>query len=153
MLKKTSYDQIYDEHIFMFSATSIKKVFNLFDFELIDVQKQITHGGSMRYVLSRNGEYSVSKNVKEGLAKEEKNKLHKLESCLIFKKNCEESKRKIYQKLTKYKADLPISSSLAFLFKAECVSVNLKTSLALFIAAPAIVLIGPADIAFTLIFL
>ena len=105
MFDKVSYDQIYDEHIYMFSITSIKKIFKLFNFELIDVLPQSTHGGSMRYVLSRNGEYPVSKNVKEGLAKEEKNKLHKLESCLIFKKNCEESKRKIYQKLTKYKAD------------------------------------------------
>ena len=28
MFEKTSYDQIYDEHIFMFSLTSVKKVFN-----------------------------------------------------------------------------------------------------------------------------
>jgi Methyltransferase domain./Hypothetical methyltransferase. len=31
MFKKISYDRIYDEHIFMFSATSIKKIFNLYD--------------------------------------------------------------------------------------------------------------------------
>ena len=37
MFEKVSYDQIYDEHIFMFSATSVKKIFNLFDFELIDI--------------------------------------------------------------------------------------------------------------------
>ena len=30
MFKKTSYDQIYDEHIYIFSATSIKKIFSLF---------------------------------------------------------------------------------------------------------------------------
>ena len=53
MIEKTSYDQIYDEHIYMFSATSVKKIFNLFDFELIDAIKQVTHGGSMRYVISR----------------------------------------------------------------------------------------------------
>ena len=34
-----------------------------------------------------------------------KNKLDKLESCLQFKKNCEESKKKIYDKLIKYKED------------------------------------------------
>ena len=53
MLNKVSYDQIYDEHIFIFSATSISKIFELFDFELIDAIKQPTHGGSMRYVLQR----------------------------------------------------------------------------------------------------
>ena len=50
MYEKTSYDQIYDEHIFMFSVHSIKKVFKLFNFELINVIPQKTHGGSMRYV-------------------------------------------------------------------------------------------------------
>ena len=29
MFEKTSYDQIYDEHIFMFSVTSVKKIFDL----------------------------------------------------------------------------------------------------------------------------
>ena len=53
MFKKTSYDQIYDEHIFMFSVTSIKKIFNLYNFELINVAPQKTHGGSMRYVIRR----------------------------------------------------------------------------------------------------
>ena len=61
MFKKTSYDQIYDEHIFMFSVSSVKKVFNLFNFELIDVQPQITHGGSMRYVIARKNFYKIKK--------------------------------------------------------------------------------------------
>ena len=30
MFEKVSYDQIYDEHIYIFSASSIKKIFNLF---------------------------------------------------------------------------------------------------------------------------
>ena len=38
MFSKVSYDQIYDEHIFMFSLTSIKKIFNLFDFDLMLVR-------------------------------------------------------------------------------------------------------------------
>ena len=57
MFSKVSYDQIYDEHIFMFSVSSIKKVFSLFDFELIDALPQITHGGSMRYVVGRRRRY------------------------------------------------------------------------------------------------
>jgi methylation protein EvaC len=103
MFEKTSYDQIYDEHIYMFSITSIKKIFEMYNFKLIDVLAQPTHGGSMRYVLSRNGEYSASKNVKEGLINEKKNMLDKIESCLQFKKNCEKSKKNIHQKLLRYK--------------------------------------------------
>ena len=37
MFEKTSYDQIYDEHIFMFSINSVKKIFDLYNFKLIDV--------------------------------------------------------------------------------------------------------------------
>ena len=51
MYKKVSYDQIYDEHIYMFSLTSVKKIYEKFGFELIDAYPQITHGGSMRYVI------------------------------------------------------------------------------------------------------
>ena len=58
MFKKVSYDQIYDEHIFIFSATAIKNIFKLYDFELVDVLPQITHGGSMRYVIKRKNKLS-----------------------------------------------------------------------------------------------
>ena len=51
MYDKVSYDQIYDEHIYLFSLTSINKIYNLFNFELIDAYPQVTHGGSMRYII------------------------------------------------------------------------------------------------------
>ena len=57
MFSKVSYDQIYDEHIFMFSLTSIKKIFNLFDFDLIDAFPLSTHGGSMRYIIGRKNKH------------------------------------------------------------------------------------------------
>ena len=53
MFEKTSYDQIYDEHIYMFSISSIVKIFSLYDLQLVDVLPQITHGGSMRYIVKR----------------------------------------------------------------------------------------------------
>ena len=94
MFSKVSYDQIYDEHIFMFSLTSIKNIFSLFDFDLIDALPQITHGGSMRYVVGRKNIYKISNFVKKQLDYEKKNNLDNLESCLKFKENCESSKKK-----------------------------------------------------------
>ena len=101
MFKKISYDQIYDEHIFMFSATSVKKVFNLFDFELVDIFKQSTHGGSMRYVVSRKNKKKINKNVKIILDQEKKNNLDNMQSCLEFKSNCEKSKMQLNEKINK----------------------------------------------------
>ena len=103
MYKKTSYDQIYDEHIFMFSITSVKKIFDLFNFELIDVQKQKTHGGSMRYVIARKGEYTIKKIVKSGLDYEKKTKIDSIKGCLNFKKKCEISKKKLRNKILSIK--------------------------------------------------
>ena len=99
MFEKTSYDQIYDEHIFMFSINSVKKIFDLYNFELIEVVPQPTHGGSMRFVISRKNEHSIGQRVVKGLSVENKNNLDNLKSCLEFKKNCEMSKEKITNKL------------------------------------------------------
>ena len=44
MYKKISYDQIYDEHIYMFSIASIEKIYKLFGFTLIDAAPLKTLG-------------------------------------------------------------------------------------------------------------
>ena len=86
MFEKTSYDQIYDEHIFILSGTSVQKIFDLYDMELIDMIKQETHGGSMRYVIGRKNKFKISKNVNKILDEEKRNNLDNIESCINFKK-------------------------------------------------------------------
>ncbi len=105
MFSKISYDQIYDEHIFMFSVNSIKKIFDLFDFELIDVLPQVTHGGSMRYVIARKNKHKKSEIVSRFLDEEQSKKLDTIESCLDFKKGCELSKKMTLEKLNKFKSN------------------------------------------------
>ena len=104
MFKKVSYDQIYDEHIFMFSASSVSKIFERFDFKLIDAIPQDTHGGSMRYIIKRNNN-EITENVKKIISSEEKEKINSLDSCLNFKKNCEMSKEKILNKINTLKKE------------------------------------------------
>ena len=103
MYEKVSYDQIYDEHIFLFSITSISKIFRSFDFDLIDVIPQITHGGSIRYILKRRKNKNDLGKVKKFIEKEKKLKIDSLEGCLQFKKNCEISKNKLNETLYKIK--------------------------------------------------
>ena len=99
MYEKTSYDQIYDEHIFMFSVTSIKKIFKLFNFDLINVLPQKTHGGSMRYVIGRPGVHKINRNVLKFLKQEKKRNIDSIKGCLNFKKKCEISKKKLKEKI------------------------------------------------------
>ena len=103
MYEKTSYDQIYDEHIFIFSITSIKKIFELFDFELIDVLYQSSHGGSMRYVIQRKFKKKNNSKIERYIEKEKQKKIDSYEGALIFKKNCEISKFRLIENLNKIK--------------------------------------------------
>ena len=103
MFDKISYDQIYDEHIYMFSLSSVKKIFDLYDFELVDAYPQDTHGGSMRYVVSRKKKNQVSKEVFKLIDYEKKKNIDNIESCLKFKKDCESSKKKTYNSLINFK--------------------------------------------------
>ena len=97
MLKRTSYDQIYDAHIFIFSLHSVKKIFTSYDLELIDAIPQKSHGGSMRYVLAKKNKRKVSKRVFKLLTNEKKLKINNIQSCLKFKRNCIES-RSLFRK-------------------------------------------------------
>ena len=103
MYEKVSYDQIYDEHIYIFSVSSVNKIFKKFGFELIDVIPQSTHGGSMRYVISRKGVNKVKDRVKKLLSKEKAKNVDNIKGCKEFKKNCERSKKSLLEKINKYK--------------------------------------------------
>ena len=89
VVENTSYDQFYDEHVFLFSVLSISYLFEMHGMEVIDVEHQWTHGGSMRYIIARKGARPVSKNVHEYL---EKDKVQGLGTPAVygkFKGNCE----------------------------------------------------------------
>ena len=103
MYKKVSYDQIYDEHIFLFSITSVYKIFKRFDFDLIDAIPQVTHGGSMRYILKRKKNKNNLNKVKKFIENEKKFKINSIDGCIDFKKNCEQSKNDLIEKLYKIK--------------------------------------------------
>jgi methylation protein EvaC len=104
MIAKTSYDQIYDEHVFIFSASSVQRAFAPFGLDLIDVMPQITHGGSMRYTLAPTGSRQVSKKVNEQLAKEAALGLNRAQTYLRFKANCENSRAALMETLERLRS-------------------------------------------------
>ena len=104
MFSKVSYDQIYDEHIYMFSTSSVSKICKLYDMELINVIKQNTHGGSLRYICARKNTHKIDSNVKKLLDEEKNNNLDNLKSCFKFKEDCEDSKLKLRKKLHNFKS-------------------------------------------------
>jgi len=103
MYEKTSYDQIYDEHIYMFSASSVKKIYYKFGLKLIDVIPQKTHGGSMRYIISKNQNDKSSARLKKILQNEKRGNIDSLKGFLNFKKKVFQSKIKLIEYLKKLK--------------------------------------------------
>jgi methylation protein EvaC len=92
VIEKTSYDQIYDEHVFLFSVASIRYLFEKHGMEVIDVAPQETHGGSMRYIIARKGVHAVSPRVSSYLKKEKEAGLDRPGVYDEFRRNCETSR-------------------------------------------------------------
>lgn len=105
VIRKVSYDQIYDEHVFLFSAHSVQYMFNLYGMELIDLLPQKTHGGSMRYVLGNIGEHKISTNVGKIMSEEKNLGLDSIDKIIKFKENVSKSKEKLLDLLRKIKKD------------------------------------------------
>lgn len=104
VIDKISYDQIYDEHVFLFSALSIQHLFGLHGMQLIDVLPQKTHGGSMRYVLAHEGMYPVMPSVAELIAKEKAQGLDRLETYKIFEEKVQKSRKDLLSLLNDLKS-------------------------------------------------
>jgi len=121
MVSKTSYDQIYDEHVYIFSVSSVKKIFNKFGFELINVLPQTTHGGSMRYIVARKGEYQIEKNVELNEQIEINQKIVSHDGLLNFKNKCNESKAKIIDMLNRFKEKGKLVSGYAATSKSTTI--------------------------------
>lgn len=70
ILKNVYFDQIYDEHIYLFSVRSVQAVAALFGFSLTDVQHFPLHGGSIRYTIAREGARDASASIADFVGQE-----------------------------------------------------------------------------------
>jgi methylation protein EvaC len=95
IIEKTSYDQIYDEHAFYFSVSSVEYLVNRHELEVIDVIRQPVHGGSMRYVIGHKGARPVSENVRRQKQFELELGLHEPETYRKFAANVAQSKTEL----------------------------------------------------------
>ncbi|WP_150251033.1 class I SAM-dependent methyltransferase [Nocardiopsis deserti] len=68
--EKASFDQFYDEHFFLFTATSVAAMARRSGFALVDVERLPTHGGELRYTLAREGRRAPTPRVAELLQEE-----------------------------------------------------------------------------------
>ncbi|GIH96804.1 methyltransferase domain-containing protein [Planobispora siamensis] len=71
IVERASFDQIYDEHFYFFTAASVRAMASRHGFELVDVERLPVHGGEVRYTLARRGARTPTPAVAGLLAAEE----------------------------------------------------------------------------------
>ncbi|GAB4588345.1 NAD-dependent epimerase/dehydratase family protein [Nocardia sp. IFM 10818] len=84
IVEKVSFDQIYDEHFYLFSARSVAAMAERFGFELVDVARLPVHGGEVRYTIARAGARQRSTAVGELIAAEDARGLAELPTLRKF---------------------------------------------------------------------
>ncbi|MGE7389137.1 methyltransferase domain-containing protein [Streptomyces sp. NPDC004126] len=75
IVERTSFDQIYDEHFYFFTARSVQEMARRSDLELVDVERLSVHGGEVRYFLAPAGRRTPSEAVAALIAEEEQRRL------------------------------------------------------------------------------
>jgi methylation protein EvaC len=99
VISKTSYDQFYDAHVYIFSVASISATFALFGLEVFHVEPQETHGGSMRYFLCRKGAHKIRDSVAKQRKVEEDLKLGEKDTYEKFAQKCVRNKNDLVKLL------------------------------------------------------
>ncbi len=105
VLTKVSYDQFYDEHVYIFSCISVSKIFEKFNLELIDARHQETHGGSMRYTIARKGSREIKTSSRDQIALEVIQGLDHIAAYHEFAKRCEMRKIELLALLSDLKSN------------------------------------------------
>ena len=105
ILKCVYFDQIYDEHIYLFSVRSVQATAARFGFELIDVEHLPLHGGSIRYTVARAGTSEPSAAVAEFLAREKAEGIADEETFVRFSANIDSIRADLVKLLRDLRAD------------------------------------------------
>lgn len=105
LIKFNQFDTIYHEHFSYFSLITLTKLFEKHKLKIYDVDKLITHGGSLRiYVTHKeNINCKVSINVENLLKEETEFGLTDINKYIQFNKKIEEIKRNSLKELIRLK--------------------------------------------------
>jgi methylation protein EvaC len=106
VIENNSYDQFYDEHVHLFSLIAISNVVKKNNLRIIDVEILETHGGSIRFYVSKiDSKFNASKKVSNLYKSEIRKKLNKFNTYKLFSNRVKKSKEKLLLLLKKLKKD------------------------------------------------
>ena len=95
-LKKNTYDQFYNEHIYVFSLLGIENILKKHNFEIFHVQNLEIHGGSNRYFIKKKiNKGQIFSSVNKQRKKELNYGIQKITTYKKFAKRVKLSKEKL----------------------------------------------------------
>ena len=104
VIKTNSYDQFYDEHVYVFSALAISAITKQFKLRLFDAEEVENHGGSIRYFICKEqSKYKQTNRLIKIINSEKKSGLDKYKTFLDFSKRVKKSKKDLISLLDRLK--------------------------------------------------
>jgi len=95
-LKKNTYDQFYNEHIYVFSYTALKNLLKKFKLEIFKIETLDVHGGSNRFFIKKNNcKRKIDISVERSKKLEEKYGLGVISTYIKFAKRVKKSKKQL----------------------------------------------------------
>ena len=95
-LKRNTYDQFYNEHIYVFSYLALENILKKYNLEIFRIENLDIHGGSNRYFIKKmTSNRKIENSVKNQKKKETKFGLNKKKTFIEFSKRVKESKNRL----------------------------------------------------------
>ena len=104
VLKNNTYDQFYDEHVYVFSVLAISKISEKYKLRLFDVDISSVHGGSIKYFICKEkSNHRNTSRLKKQIKIETNAKMNKFSTYLKFASRVKKSKKDLVFLLKKLK--------------------------------------------------
>lgn len=97
IIKKSSFDQIYDEHLFYFSCLSVEKLASRHGLTLVDVEMLDVHGGEARYFVQHTKVAKPSQRLIDQLEREKEHNLNDGVAYIKFAESAAEIAKELRQ--------------------------------------------------------
>ncbi|RJQ34466.1 class I SAM-dependent methyltransferase [Candidatus Parcubacteria bacterium] len=97
LIQKKEFDTVYHEHLCYYSVKPLIELFRRFEMDIFDVERQETHGGSIRVYAGKKGAHSIEPSVQTLLQLEKDAGLHDEQTFAGFQKEVESIRAKLLE--------------------------------------------------------
>ena len=106
LIKNSQFDTIYHEHYSYLSVSALTPLFAKYGLKIVDIEKLLTHGGSLRlYVAKNSSSWNVHDSVQKIVEKESQYDPRKKEVYGVLQESTKKIKTDLLSTLKKYKRD------------------------------------------------